>query len=147
MINNNYPISKLDFLLGAWDLKYKVPKSILSEADTGTGSGEFKRILNDKYVSFDYSAKLSSMEASAHAVFAWDEKLKIYMYWWFESSGNYLNAACNFINDDTLCLNWHNSLLVQTFTKKGPGKIILQMKYPVSDAKYEIIMEVSFTRK
>lgn len=147
MQNNNHPISKLDFLLGAWNLEYRAPESILSKEDKGSGTGEFKRILNDKYVSFDYHAKLSSMEASAHAVFAWDEKLKIYRYWWFESSGNFLTASCNFINDDTLSLNWHDSPLIQTFKKESAGKVILQMKYPVSEDKYEIILEVIFTRK
>jgi hypothetical protein len=87
------------------------------------------------------------LESSAHALFAWDEKSKIYRYWWFESSGNYLTASCNFINDNTLCLNWHDSLLAQTFTKEVSGKITLQMKYPVSDAGYEVILEVIFTRK
>ncbi|MGD1006301.1 MAG: DUF1579 family protein [Ignavibacteriaceae bacterium] len=147
MPNNNHPISKLDFFLGTWNLEYRVPESLFSKVDKGSGTGEFKRILNDEYVTFDYKAKLSSIESSSHAVFAWDEKSKTYRYWWFESSGNFLTASCNFINDDTLSLNWHDSLLVQTFKKESVDKIILQMKYPVSDNKYEIVLEVIFTRK
>jgi hypothetical protein len=147
MTNNNHPISKLDFLLGIWNLEYRIPKSVFSEEDKGSGSGEFKRILNDEYVSFNYEAKLSSIELSAHAVFAWDEKSKSYRFWWFESSGNFLTASCNFINDDTLGLNWHDSLLVQTFKKESVDKIVLQMKYPVNDNKYETILEVILMRK
>ena len=114
---NNQPISKLDFLLGEWSLDYRVPESAISKEDKGTGTGEFKRILNDKFVSFDYHAKLSSMETKAHAIFAWDEKANIFKYWWFESYGGFLAASCNFIDENTLCLNWHDSLLVQTFKK------------------------------
>jgi len=147
MTGNNSPIAKLDFLLGIWNLEYKVPESMYSKGDSGTGVGEFKRILNGSYVSFDYHAKLTSIETSAHAVFAWDEKSNIYKYWWFESTGNYLSASCNFIDADILCLNWHNSILVQTFKKENADKIVLQMKYPVSENSYKTILEVILTRK
>ena len=147
MPNNNHPISKLDFLPGEWKLEYWVPKSIFSEEDKGTGTGEFRRILNEKYVSFDYHAGLSSIKSSAHAIFVWDEKSQLYKYWWFESSGNFLTASCNFINDYTLSLSWHDSLLFQTFQKVSTDKIILQMKIPISSDKFEIILEVILTRK
>ena len=57
-----------------------------------------------------------------------------------------MTATCNFINDDTLFLNWHDSLLIQTFTKADPNKIILRMEHPSSEGKYELILEVIFTR-
>jgi hypothetical protein len=140
------PMDKFDFLIGKWKLKYNVPKSFLSDEDTGEGTGEFKRILNNKYVSFDYSAKLSKGEGSAHAIFAWDDKSKLYKFWWFEDSGNYSSATCNFIDDDTLCLNWHDSLLVQSFKKENSNKIILRMKYPANENKYDLVLEVTFTK-
>ena len=40
------PMDKFDFLIGKWKLKYYVPKSFMSDEDTGEGTGEFKRILN-----------------------------------------------------------------------------------------------------
>jgi hypothetical protein len=147
MPNNNHPISKLDFLLGEWKLEYRIPKSIFSEEDRGTGVGKFRKILNDKYVSFDYCAELTSIKSSAHAIFAWDEKSKLYRYWWFESSGNFLTASCNFANDYTLSLSWHDSLLFQTFQIENTDKIILHMKIPVSSDKFEIILEVIFIRR
>ena len=140
------PMDKFDFLIGKWKLKYYVPKSFMSDEDTGEGTGEFKRILNNKYVSFDYSAKLSKGEGSAHAIFAWDNKLKLYKFWWFEDSGNYSAATCNFINDDTLCLNWHDSLLVQSFKKENSNKVILRMKYPTNENKHDLVLEVTFTK-
>jgi len=90
------PMDRFSFLIGRWKLKYNVPGSIFSKKDEGYGTGEFKRLLNDKYVSFDYSASLLSGKASAHAIFSWDDKSKIYRYWWFEDSGNFQTAACNF---------------------------------------------------
>lgn len=76
-------MEKFDFLLGDWNLEYRVPKSAFSEAATGSGTGTFKRALDNKYVYFDYSASVGGQKAQAHAIFAWDEKSKIYRYWWF----------------------------------------------------------------
>ena len=143
-------MEKFDFLLGTWNLEYRVPKSAFSEAATGSGTGTFQRALDDKYVYFDYSCSLSlapEQIGKAHAIFAWDEKTKVYRYWWFESSGNFLTATCNFVNNETLFLNWHDSLLIQTFRKAGPNKVILRMENPVAQGKYKLILEVIFTRK
>jgi L-rhamnose mutarotase len=141
------PMDKFNFLLGAWKLEYQVPKSLFSEYDSGDGEGEFKRILNNKYVTFDYYAKLSKGEGAAHAIFFWDKRSNIYRYWWFEDSGEFMEATCNFLNETTLCLNWHNSLLVQTFQLIENGKMILQMRYPSNQNDYEVVLEVVFTKK
>jgi len=141
-------MEKFDFLLGNWNLESRVPKSKFSEADTGTGAGTFKRALDDKYVYFDYRASLTTgEEGAAHGIFAWDEKAKTYRYWWFESSGNFLEATCDFVNNETLCMNWHDTILVQTFTKIGTNKVILRMEHPIAQGKFELILEVIFTRK
>lgn len=141
-------MNKFDFLLGDWTLEYRVPKSAFSEAMTGAGTGTFKRALNDRYVFFDYSASLlTGSKVQAHGIFAWDDKLKFYRYWWFEDSGAFMTATCNFINEETLFLNWHDTLLIQTFTKDGPNKVILRMENPNSEGKYEVVLEVIFTRK
>ena len=140
-------MDKFEFLLGNWNLESRVPKSAFSEAATGKGTGTFKRALNDKYVFFDYSAKFETGVGAAHGIFAWDEKAKIYRYWWFEDSGSFETATCNFINDDTLFLNWHYTSLIQTFTKEGPNKVILRMEHPVAQGKFELILEVIFTRE
>ncbi len=136
-----------DFLLGDWNLKYRVPKSSFSKEATGTGTGTFKRALDDKYVYFDYSSSLTTGQGEAHGIFVWDEKSKIYRYWWFESSGNFLMATCDFIDEETLFLNWHDTLLIQTFKKDGANKVILRMEAPTPEGKFELILEVIFTRK
>ena len=145
-------MEKFDFLLGNWNLEYRIPKSGYSKAGTGTGLGTFKRILNDKFVVFDYSTTVSIGDKSpekgkAHAIFAWDDNMKIYRFWWFESSGSLMKATCRFIDKDILFLNWHDSVLIQSFSRIGPDKVILKMEQPVSEKKYELILEVIFTRK
>lgn len=35
-------MARFDFLLGDWRLEYRVPKSALSEAASGTGTGTFQ---------------------------------------------------------------------------------------------------------
>ncbi len=140
-------MEKFGFLIGDWNLEYKVPKSAFSEAATGSGSGTFERALDDKYVYFDYSASVGGQKGEAHAIFAWDEKAKVYRYWWFESSGNFLTATCNFVNGNILFLNWHDSLLKQTFKKINQNKVVLRMEHPNSEGEYELVLEVIFTRK
>ena len=140
-------MEKFDFLLGNWNMEYNIPKSTFSKAATGTGTGTFKRVLNDKYVYFDYASLINGEKGEAHAIFAWDNKSKIYRCWWFESSGNFTKATCNFVNNETLFLNWHDSLLIQTFRKVDSNKVILRMENPTSEGKYELILEVIFTRK
>jgi hypothetical protein len=137
-------MEKFEFLLGNWNLEYRIPKSTFSEAGKDSGTGTFKRALNDKYVYFDYT---TGTGGEAHAIFAWDEKAKVYRYWWFENSGSFLTATCNFVNDDTLFLNWHDTLLIQTFTKDGSNKVVLRMEHPTAQGKYELVLEVIFTRK
>jgi hypothetical protein len=141
-------MEKFDFLLGNWKLKYHVPKSSFSEADTGTGEGTIRKILGGRYVQFDYRASLNKAgTGSARGIFAWDQKARIYRYWWFEDSGNFLTAAANFVDEGTLRLNWHDTLLVQTFKKRGPDQMILRMEQPVSGGTYELILEVQFSKK
>ena len=137
-------MEKFEFLLGDWNLEYRIPKSAFSEAGSDSGTGTIKRALDGKYVYFDYSTRKGG---EAHAIFAWDEKAKVYRYWWFENTGNFLTATCNFVNDETLFLNWHDTLLIQTFTKESPNKVVLRMEHPNAQGKYESVLEVIFTRK
>lgn len=145
-MENPNPMDKFAFLIGNWDLEYRVPKSDFSKADRGSGAGAFKRALNDNYVIFDYTCSLSTGDGAAHAIFAWDEKGKIYRFWWFEDSGNFSTATANFINENILFLNWHDTLLIQTFTKESSDKVVLRMENPIAQDKFELILEVIFRR-
>ena len=143
-------MDKFDFLLGTWNLEYRIPKSSFSEADTGSGHGTFKRALDDKYVQFDYECTLSSapqQKGKAHGIFAWDEKEQAYRFWWFENSGAFRQATCVFLNNDTLFMNWHDTPLIQTFTKTGPDKVTLRMEQPIAKDKFELILEVILTKQ
>ena len=140
---NSDKIEKLGFLLGNWNLEYRIPKSKFSEARSDSGTGSFRNALNRRYVFFDYSTKSGG---EAHGIFTWDDKIKFYRFWWFENSGSFMTATCDFVNDDTLNMNWHDSILVQTFTKDNPDQVTLKMKYPGMKGDYEIVLEVIFTR-
>ena len=140
-------MKKFEFLIGTWDLEYRVPRSAFGKAERGTGSGTCRRALNDKYVYFDYECQLPSGDGEAHAVFAWDGKANVYRYWWFEDSGSFLTATCDFVGDGVLCLNWHNALLTQTFRRESPKRVVLRMDHPDSTGRPETILEVVLTRR
>jgi hypothetical protein len=140
------PTERLGFLLGDWNLAYTVPRSGFSEAATGTGAGTFGRALNDKYVYFDYSCSLTTGDGQAHGVFAWDQKAKVYRYWWFEDSGSFSEAAGDFVDDETLFLKWHDTSLIQTFRRADGDQIILKMEDKATGGKYKLVLEVVFTR-
>jgi len=134
------PMGKFDFLIGTWHMEYISPQ--------GSGTGIFKKALDGKYVFFDYSASSPIGETgAAHGIFAWDQKAKTYRYWWFENSGSYSEATCDFINDGLLLMSWHDTLFLQTFQKIGPDKVELEMKKPNEQAEYEQMLKVVFTKK
>ncbi|UCH15138.1 MAG: hypothetical protein JSV22_04020 [Bacteroidales bacterium] len=141
---NQNNLDKFGFLLGDWNMESIIPKSKFSEAGTDTGAGSFKKILNDKYVLFEYSGKSGG---AAKGIFAWDDKIKLYRYWWFENSGNFLQATCSFINNEILAMNWHDSLLVQTFVKETPNRVVLKMQHPDDNGGYELVLEVILTKR
>jgi hypothetical protein len=138
------PMDKFEFFLGTWDLDYKIPRSIFSKAGTDKGTGTFMKILNDQYVLFEYSTQSGG---EAKGIFAWDEKAKIYRYWWFENSGSFLSATCNFIDNNILAMNWHDTILIQSFTREGTDKVVLRMQYPTKKGEHETVLEVTMIRK
>ncbi len=134
-------MDKFDFLIGTWRMECTSPVQ-------GTGTATFKRVLDDKYVIIDYSASSPNGETGgAHGIFAWDTKDKIYRYWWFENSGSFSQATCNFINEETLLMHWEDTMLNQTFQKTGPDKVELKMNQPDQKGNYVPILEVTFTKK
>jgi hypothetical protein len=140
-------MKKFEFLIGTWDLDYRVPTSASGKAERGTGSGTFRRALKDQYVYFDYQCHLPSGDGGAHAVFGWDEKAKVYRYWWFEDSGNFLIATCDFVSPGILFLNWHDTLLNQTFSQENPDRVVLRMNHQDPTGRPEPILEVIFMRR
>ena len=141
---NKDNLDKFEFLLGDWNLEYRIPKSFMSAPGTDSGVGSFKKILQDKYISFEYATQSGG---EAKGIFAWDDTIKMLRFWWFENSGSFSSATCNFINDVTLAMNWHDSLLVQTFEKETSDKVVLKMKHPAEKGKNELILEVVFTKR
>ena len=73
-------------------------------------------------------------------------KNKNYKYLWYEDSGEFSEATCNFIEEKALCLNWHNSLFVQTFQGKENGSIELEMRYPKNKDEYDVVLKVLFKK-
>ncbi len=110
-------------------------------------TGTFSWALNDKYVYFDYLCSLITGDGEAHGIFAWDQKAKVYRYWWFEDSGSFSEAAGDFVDNGTLFLKWHDTSLIQTFKRVDGDRIILNMEDKAPRGKYEFILEVVFTRK
>ena len=140
-------MEKFNFLIGKWTLKYTVPESAFSVAATGEGEGTFRRALNDKYVFFDYKAEFTIGSAQAHGIFARDENQGIYRYWWFEDSGSFRTATCDFTDDKTLFMNWHDTNLIQTFEKIEDDHIILKMSSPAKGQHFNPVLIVDFFRK
>ena len=141
---NQDNLDKFGFLLGDWNMESRIPKTKFSDSETDTGVGSFKKILNDKYVLFEYSAKSGG---EAKGIFAWDDKLELFRYWWFENSGNFSQATCNFVNENILAMNWLDSLFVQTFVKETSNRVVLKMQHPDDNGGYELVLEVILTKR
>lgn len=70
----------------------------------------------------------------------------LYRYWWFEDSGNFLEATCHFLEDGSLFMCWQETPFVQTFGKTGPNEVTLWMGQPAAGGKHETLLEVVMTR-
>ena len=137
-------MNKFNFLLGDWDLDYRIPDSSFGKAGTDKGTGSFRKALNEKYVIFEYNTESGG---AAMGIFARDDRINAYRYWWFENSGSFLPATCNFIDDNTLAMNWHDTQLVQTFVRESPGRVILTMSHPLPGNRYQTVLEVIMTKR
>lgn len=139
-------MEKFNFLIGEWSLKYKVPQSVYSPEATGEGTGTFRKALNDKCVFFDYCAEMTAGSTSAHGVFIKDKISNVYKYWWFEDTGSFDSATCNFTDNHTLFMTWHSNLLVQTFKKIDEDHILLTMSAPSDRQELFPVLIVNFHR-
>ena len=75
MAKQSNPMDKFDWFIGTWNMEYTLPEL------AGSGTGTFKKALDDKYVFFDYSASSPTGETGgAHGIFAWDQKTSTYHY-------------------------------------------------------------------
>jgi hypothetical protein len=137
-------MEKFKFLIGNWDLAYRIPRNNSSEYGMDHGTGAFTRALDGKYVFFDYS---TTSGVKAHGIFAKDSNVNQYRYWWFENSGVFLTATCKFLNESKLFLEWIDSELTQIFTMETLDKVVLQMFRSTGRKEPEIVLEVIFTRK
>jgi hypothetical protein len=146
MTDDNDRMIPFEYLIGDWKLQYDVPNSDFSEATTGTGNGRFRRILAGKYVTFDYDCSLETGDGAAHAIFAWDDTIHSFRFWWFEDSGAFQQATCQFIKEGTLLLHWHDTLLSQTFEKDDADQVTLRMENPNDSGEYELVMKVILRR-
>ena len=107
---------------------------------------KFEFLIGDWDLDYSFPKSEFSKEAGT-GIFAWDNKANIYRYWWFESSGSFSEASCRFIDDDTLFLNWHDGLLIQTFRKDGADRVMLSMEHPDSNGEYQAVLSVRFDRR
>lgn len=137
-------LNKFNFLLGNWNLEYRIPKSQMSDSGSDRGFGTFKKILDNQYILFEYSTESGG---EAKGIFAWDAKIDAYRYWWFENSGNFSTATCQFTSDSILAMNWHDTLLTQTFVREADDRVILRMQHPIDQLRYELILEVILQRE
>ena len=150
-------MDKFDFLIASWNLNYKIPKSSFSEEATGDGKGTFKRALNDKYVVFDYEASFSTGDrAAAHGIFTWDDKLKMYRYWWFDNydnayhcTGKYVTSAnaLVFTRDDIESETGEQLSCRYTFKFEDDNNIVFTWEEGDQGGNYDLVLTTTYTRK
>jgi hypothetical protein len=89
-------------------------------------------ILDGTHLCFDYQVRhkqTGELTGSAHGVFAWDSESGRYRYFWFESSGTFLQATGHLRDADTLFLDWENDC-TQTFRRVDDATVVLEMTCP-----------------
>jgi hypothetical protein len=107
--------------------------------------GSLRYLFNATYLTFDYQMLEKSTEVmigEAHAIFAWDKKLGQYRYYWFESSGNFLQATGILRDDRTLALEWQDIHCTQIFRRVSADAMVLEMQC----AEQDLLLRVDFSR-
>ena len=138
---------ELEFLLGEWKLNYRFPASDLSPAEgTGTGQGTFKKMLDDRFLRFEYTCSTTLGAGAAVGIFAWDAQASYFRYFWFENSGAFATARCRMEDRDTLFMEWEHERLVQTFHRDDTDRITLLMDQVKADGSRHNVLEVRFSR-
>jgi hypothetical protein len=135
----------LGFMVGEWNLDYTVEQGGKTSSDL-RGSGSLRYLFDGTYLSFDYDVqdkKTSDTVGGAHAVFAWDSKAGEYRFYWFESSGTFLQATASLRDAETLFLQWQGNDCTQIFRRVGDDAMFLEMKCPGQ----ALTLRVDFSRK
>jgi hypothetical protein len=138
------PMRALSFMIGEWALDYTVTQHGQT-TKTLRGIGSLRYLFNATYLTFDYQTlekATGEMIAEAHAIFAWDKKLGQYRYYWFESSGNFLQATGILRDADTLALEWRDINCTQIFRRVSADAMYLEMQCPEQD----LLLRVDFSR-
>ncbi len=138
-------ITALAFLIGEWELDYTVTRQGNTTREL-RGTGSIRYALDDKYVLFDYEVRRKADHermGQAHGVFAWDEKAGQYRYFWFESSGAFLQATASMNHDDTLVMQWQGANCTQIFHRVDADAMYLEMRCPDED----LLLRVDFARQ
>jgi hypothetical protein len=137
-------IVALSFMIGEWELDYTVTQHG-STTRTICGTGSVQLLFDAAYVTFDYVMRQKETQekiGAAHAIFAWDKKAGQYRYFWFESSGTFLQANGSLSDDHTLALEWQGINCKQVFRRVDANAMYLEMHCPDED----LILRVDFTR-
>ncbi len=134
----------LSFMLGEWELDYTVTQHG-STTRTICGTGSIRRLFDATYVTFDYQMRQRETRekiGEAHAIIAWDKKAGQYRFFWFESSGTFLQADGCLSDDHTLALEWRGVNCTQIFRRVDADAMYLEMRCPDED----LLLRVDFTR-
>jgi hypothetical protein len=138
------PVRALGFLIGEWELDYTVTQHGRT-TKTIRGTGSMRYLFDETYLTFDYRAQHTDTGESgqAHAIFAWDAKIQQYRFYWFESSGVFLQATGVLRDEHTLALEWQGVDCTQIFQRVGADAMYLEMRCPADD----LLMRVDFSRR
>jgi hypothetical protein len=138
------PMRALSFMIGEWALDYTVTQRGQT-TKTIRGIGSLRYLFNATYLTFDYQMlekATGEIIGKAHAIFAWDKKSRQYRYYWFESSGNFLQATGILREADTLALEWQDIKCTQIFRRVSADAMYLEMQCPDQD----LLLRVDFSR-
>jgi hypothetical protein len=138
------PMRGLRFMVGEWELDYTVTQHGQT-TKTICGTGSLRYLFDETYLTFDYRVQqkdTGKMIGEAHGIFGWDRKGGQYRYYWFESSGTFLQATAVLRDDHTLAMEWQGVNCTQIFRRVSADAMYLEMRCPDED----LLLRVDFSR-
>jgi hypothetical protein len=135
-------MARLGFMVGEWDLDYTAHYGGKADRDL-CGTGAIKPLYDGVYLWFEYEVRnkrTHEIGGGARGIFAWDSKSEAYRYYWFESSGAFLNATASLRDAETLYLQWHGVDCTQIFQRVSDDALLLEMTCPEQNLKLRVDM-------
>jgi hypothetical protein len=141
---------RLAFLVGAWEEEITYPGR---EAGADKGRGRWlARPDMGRYLMFRYEGSGPEGDYRAMGILTRDAATQKYRMWWFDDSGNAGEYTGDFVDENTLVLEYRGQADGRLFRERisyrraGPGEVHTKIEQAYGDEEFRVYLEATAKR-